>query len=152
MLRYEALMLAVPEITQDETKTIESQIQGVIKNAGGSTLSFERWGKYRLAYPIKRNEYGVYFLVRFEAEEVGALLKELQSLFVMRLNDLVMRNMIISLEGKRSLEYQRPHSLEEAPPKEAGFFRERNDGYNPRSRGSEGEFGEQEAYDNEESN
>ncbi len=75
MLRYEALMLVIPEITHDEAKALESQVESVVKNGGGATLSFERWGKYRLAYPVKRNEYGIYFLVRFEVDNPGFFIK-----------------------------------------------------------------------------
>ncbi len=67
-----------------------------------------------------------------------------------------MRSMIASLDEKKSLEYQRPHSLEEAPPKEPGpFLRENNrDGYNSphKQRESESMFGEQDAFENEEMN
>ncbi len=123
MVRYEALILAVPEITQDETKQLESLVANLVNKAQGSTLSFERWGKYRLAYPVKRNDYGVYFLTRFETQhDATELLKEMQILFAVKLNDVVMRTMLNALNPKGSLEYQRPHSLEEAPPKEAGSF------------------------------
>lgn len=123
MLRYEALMLAVPEITQDETKNIESQIEGVVSAAKGAMLSFERWGKYRLAYPINKNEYGVYFLARFEiADNSTQLLQNLQNLFLVKLNDLSMRHVVYRLDPKAPLTYQRPHSLEEAPAKMEGFF------------------------------
>lgn len=122
MMRYEALMLTVPEITQDETRTLESQVETVIKNNGASLLSFERWGKYRLAYPVKKNEYGVYFLVRFEAEKVAELLPAMRTLFAVKFNDLIMRSMIDRLPNHGSLEYQKPHSLEDAPVKEMNPF------------------------------
>ncbi|HZW60619.1 MAG TPA: 30S ribosomal protein S6 [Candidatus Babeliales bacterium] len=116
MLRYEALMLAVPEITQDEVKNLETQFEGAVSGNKGNMLSFERWGKYRLAYPVDKNEYGVYFLARFEtAEKPEALLKALQTLFKVKVNDLVMRDMIAKLDPSAPLTYQRPHSLEEAP-------------------------------------
>lgn len=123
MVRYEALILAVPEITQDEIKQLESHIANLVSKVQGNVISFERWGKYRLAYPVKRNDYGVYFLTRFEMDKSQAsLLKDLQVLFAVKLNDIIMRTMIDVLDPKASLQYQRPHSLEEAPPKEAGSF------------------------------
>lgn len=126
MLRYEALMLAIPEITQDETKAIESQLADVVKKAKGATVSFERWGKYRLAYPVKKNDYGVYFLARFEAEKVGDLLQDLKTVFTVKLNDIVMRNMITKLDANGSLEYQRPQSLEEAPSEDVSTLLREN--------------------------
>lgn len=90
MLRYEILMLAVPTITQDETKSIESGLDRVFKEGDGTMVSFERWGKYRLAYPVKKNDYGVYFLARFEADDAHKLLEDIKPLFKVKLHEVVM--------------------------------------------------------------
>jgi small subunit ribosomal protein S6 len=128
MIRYEALLLAVPTVTQDEAKTIESQLDQAIKEAKGVMISFERWGKYRLAFPIKKNEYGVYFLARFEAETQTNVGQALTSLIAVKLHDIVMRSMVSHLDSKASLAYQRPPSLEEAPTEKVGsFLHNRND-------------------------
>ena len=110
---YEALILAVPEITQDETKHIENELDRVVNKTKGKIISFERWGKYKLFYTIRKNDYGVYFLVRFEAPD-HALLKDIQELFRVKLHDVVMRHMITCVEPG-AVEYQRPKSLEETP-------------------------------------
>ncbi len=113
--RYEVLVLTVPELTQDESKQIENEIDKLTNKAKGMVLSFERWGKYRLTYPMRANDYGVYFLVRFESPKESTLLKDLQDLFRVKLHDIVMRHMVTRLDGEQSLEYQRPKSLEESP-------------------------------------
>ncbi|HRN78243.1 MAG TPA: 30S ribosomal protein S6 [Candidatus Dependentiae bacterium] len=127
MHRYEVLMLAVPEITQDETKSIEKQIDSVVRQSNGSLISFERWGKYKLSYPVDRNDYGIYFLARFETDKAETALNEISSLFKIRLNNIVMRNMLTKLEPNQSLAYQRPKSLEDAPEttNSRGFMDER---------------------------
>jgi len=116
--RYEALMLTVPELTKDETVLIEKQIDEAVRKATGSVLSFEPWGKYRLEYPVNKNDYGVYLLARFEVPRGSEALKDLQTMFAIKLNLIVMRHMVHALESTASLAYQRPKSLEEAP--EAG--------------------------------
>lgn len=130
MFRYEILMLAVPEITQDEIKQLEDRLEKTIESFKGGIISFERWGKYRLAYPIKKNDYGVYILVRFETKEQPTpLLEELKTIFAVKLNEIVMRHMITKLDPAASLAYNRPHSLEDAPPREVGsFMRDNKDG------------------------
>lgn len=134
MLRYEALMLTVPEITQDEARRIESEVERVIKGAKGSTIAFDRWGKHRLAYPVKKKDYGIYYLARFEVENPTEVLEELKSIFAVKLNDLVMRHMISAIDPKRGLEYERPLSVEEAPAKEMhGFLREPREGHESRA-------------------
>jgi small subunit ribosomal protein S6 len=110
--RYEVLILTVPEITQDESKMLETELDKLIASNKGSVLSFERWGKYKLTYPIRHNEYGVYFLIRYEVSTPITL--KVDELFRIKLGNFVMRHIVTALEGK-SLEYQRPKSLEEAP-------------------------------------
>ncbi len=110
--RYEVLILTVPEITQDEIKQLEVELDKLVISTKGSIISFERWGKYKLTYPIRHNEYGVYFLLRFETPEV--LTKQIDELFKIKLNSFVMRHIVTALKGD-SLLYQRPISLEEAP-------------------------------------
>lgn len=123
MVRYEALVLAVPEITADETKSIESQLSKAVVDKKGTLLSFERWGKYRLAYPVSNNDYGVYFLARFEGNDAPALTEDVKNLFAVKLHGVVMRHIVTKLDLNESLEYQRPQSLEEAPAREDAFFK-----------------------------
>ena len=61
--RYEVLLLTVPEITLDESKNLEKQLNNLIQNNKGSFVSFERWGKYKLVYPVKKNDYGGLLLI-----------------------------------------------------------------------------------------
>jgi small subunit ribosomal protein S6 len=115
MHRYELLLLTIPEITEDEAKTLESQLNQLSKDVEGTIISFERWGKYKLAYPIRKNDYGVYFLVRFEVDNPQPLLGNIQSLMSIKLSNIVMRNMVTALSLKETLAYQRSPSLEETP-------------------------------------
>lgn len=110
--RYEVLVLTVPEITQDETKQLETELDRLISKAKGAVLSFERWGKFKLTYPVRGNTYGVYFLARFEANAL--VLSEIDQLFKIKLHTFVMRHLTSRVKGD-SLEYQRPKSLEETP-------------------------------------
>lgn len=54
MYRYETCLLTVPEITADESKNLESQLDHIVNELDGKVLSYERWGKYQLAYPVKK--------------------------------------------------------------------------------------------------
>lgn len=124
MVRYEVLILTIPEVTEDEIKNIESQVQGILRGTKGTLVSFERWGKYRLCYSVKKNEYGVYFLVRFELpDEAKNALNEIKNLINVKFYDIIMRSMFSVLDSKQSLVYQRPTSLEEAPRREGSFLR-----------------------------
>jgi len=125
MVRYEGLLLAYPQIAQTDIENLEAAINKIIHEKEGSVLSFERWGKYRLAYPVSKNEYGVYFLVRFDIPEKTSALTDLKMLFETKLNTIILRNLFTRLSFDQPLAYQRPKSLEETPARESeGFSRE----------------------------
>ena len=119
--RHETLLLAVPEITADEAAMIESQIHAVIAQCNGEVLSFERWGKYRLAYPVRKNEYGVYFLVRFDLpkEKLGESVEAMRVLCAVKFHEIIMRHLTVKLDRNAPLTYKRPESLEEMPRHES---------------------------------
>lgn len=127
MLRYETLFLTVPTITSDEISAIESQFAKLVKDNNGSLISYERWGKYRLAYSIEHHDYGVYFLARFEmpATAKTALLGAIETFFMVKHNELVIRHIVSCLPAQGSLEYNRPHSLEEGSARETSPYHNR---------------------------
>ncbi len=122
--RYEVLFLTVPEITTDEAKNVEKQFDKAVTDAKGTVISYERWGKYRLAYPIRNYDYGIYYLIRFEVDDAhkDAVLSALKTNFSVKYVDLIMRHMTTLLAPHASLEYKRPESLEEAPSKDIDTF------------------------------
>jgi len=124
--RYEVLLLTVPEITLDEAKSLEKQLSKLIQDNKGSLISFERWGKYKLVYPVKKNDYGIYYLFRFEIPGGTELIQDIKILFKLKLSNIVMRNMFSRLDEKASLAYQRPKSLEEVPTRDVETFLKEN--------------------------
>lgn len=124
MMRYEVLFLTVPTITSDEVTAIENRCAALIKEHKAFLISFERWGKYYLAYQVQKNDYGVYFLVRFEVEDKDKqpLLEALKTLFTVKYNELVMRYVITALGKNGALEYRRPESLDSASVREYNTY------------------------------
>lgn len=131
MIRYEILLLAVPEITNDEVNKLETQFNKMVKDIKGNIISFEKWGKYPLAYPVRNNDYGVYFLTRFElpSDKKNQFFEDIKDLFAIKYHDIIMRHIVSVLPSNKSLEYQRPKSLEESPKdKEVeSFFKKSKD-------------------------
>jgi small subunit ribosomal protein S6 len=134
LMRYEVLFVAVPGITSDEAATIETQFKELIASIKGSVLSFEKWGKYHLAYEVEKNDYGVYFLARFElpAQDLGISLEKLRQFFAVKYSETIMRHMVARLALDASLEYKRPESMEDMPRREE-IAGKRDRGYEPRS-------------------
>ena len=143
--RYEALILTIPEITNDEAREIEQVLDKKLQELKGKLVSYDRWGKYQLAYTIKQNEYGVYFLARFEvpSDKKAEIVKEIQNLFDLKFNETIMRHLTAFLDNNEPLDYKRPQSLEETPKdvdqflkenKMAGFSQRRNYSFDNRER------------------
>ncbi len=126
MIRYEGLFLTTPQITQDEAKNLELSLDTIVKKHKGSIVSFERWGKYRLAYPVRKNEYGNYFLMRFDIPEATDALNDIKQLFIVKLHTFVMREMFTRLDADQALAYQRSKSLEESPTRDVESFLKEN--------------------------
>lgn len=59
MKDYELTVLIHPDLETDLDKPL-AKVRDIITAAGGSVISEDNWGKKKLAYPIKREEFAVY--------------------------------------------------------------------------------------------
>lgn len=153
LMRYEVLFVTVPSITTEEASTVETQFNDLISNNQGKAVSFEKWGKYRLAYEINNSEYGVYFLSRFElpAHDLAAALEKLRQFFAVKYSETVVRHMVARLAPGASLEYKRPESMEDMPRREeTAGKRERGFGRQEKAASFEGEDLDAEDLEHEE--
>ena len=100
---YEILFIIPNKFTDEEAKTVASQVEKNIAEAGGKVTHKEYWGKKRLAYAIKQNAFGYYGLFEFDLE--GASLAKIdQSL---RLSADVLRHQIVVKKAKTAEEIAR---------------------------------------------
>lgn len=128
MIRYETLMLAKTELTNEEFSMLEKSIEKLVNTAKGKFSSFDKWGKFRLAYPVKKSDYGIYILARYDvpAEEIEAFSKELLSFFRIKCNELVMRHVNVRLDKSAPSLYKRPDSVEHAGSSNLDSFLKEN--------------------------
>lgn len=59
MKDYELTVLIHPDLEADLEMPL-TKVRDILKNAGGSIVREDNWGKKKLAYPIKREEFAVY--------------------------------------------------------------------------------------------
>lgn len=62
---YESVVLINAALEDDQIEVILSKIQDSITTHGGSLLEVEKWGRKRLAYPVKKAKSGYYAIFRF---------------------------------------------------------------------------------------
>lgn len=62
---YELVIIVTPEATEEKLEARLNSISQYITGHGGSVVSMDKWGKRRLAYPIKKSFEGNYIVFKF---------------------------------------------------------------------------------------
>lgn len=73
---YELMFIVRPDMTEEDQDKLVSTLESSITSSGGTMKSFERMGKRRLAYTVRRFHDGIYLLLTFEGS--GDLVHELE--------------------------------------------------------------------------
>jgi small subunit ribosomal protein S6 len=87
--QYELAILYHPDLEVDLSKA-EDRIKKIIADNGGTIKATDNWGKRKLAYPIKGNEYAVY--VFYSVELPGDHVAKVES--TLNITDEVIRLLI----------------------------------------------------------
>jgi small subunit ribosomal protein S6 len=90
---YELVFIVSPEV---EDGALDATINGIsqfITDKGGIIIDTERWGKRKLAYPIKRFLEGSYVVTRFKMKPVWS--KELEA--NLQISERILRHLLIRL-------------------------------------------------------
>tara|TARA_Y100000766_G_C18631102_1_gene470810 strand:- start:86 stop:484 length:399 start_codon:yes stop_codon:yes gene_type:complete len=68
MQLYETVYIVKPDLGSDELKSVQSKYEDLLK-LGNATIEYkENWGLRNLAYKIKNNKKGFYYLLVFNAK------------------------------------------------------------------------------------
>ena len=101
MRPYEMMIVLAPDIPEDELDPTIDTIESYVTRFGGEVIAINRdspWGRRRLAYPIRHAgrdvRDGFYALYYFDVEPTAITEIERE----IRLNDRIIRDMIIALE------------------------------------------------------
>lgn len=106
MRYYETLLLLPIHATEEEVTILEKTFNHEAEENKGKVSCFDRWGKYRLAYPIKKHDYGMYILVRYELEHVQAFFEKIENFLRVKCNDFVLRYVHMNLSDES---YNQPY-------------------------------------------
>ena len=68
MRQYETGFLISPNLEEEETAKIITQIAAIISRKEGKLIKEDRWGKRKLAYPIKKFEEAFYVFFHYEGD------------------------------------------------------------------------------------
>ncbi len=90
---YELVFIVNPEIGDEVLEATVGNVSQFITSQGGIISGEERWGKRKLAYPIKRLEEGSYVLTRFKMRPESC--KELET--NLKISEEVLRHLLVKL-------------------------------------------------------
>lgn len=96
MKAYELLFFVAPTISDEDRVAVMKRIETTIAEGAGKVDNVDEWGKRKLAYEINGLTDGDYTLVTFHADPQNVA--ELDR--VLRINDAVVRHMIVKREDR----------------------------------------------------
>jgi small subunit ribosomal protein S6 len=93
MKRYEAMFVLKPDLDKTGQDKILGHIQELVAKHNGTINETKEMGKNRLAYPVKKNKEGVYYLINFSItpDAIDGIKKSLV------LNESILRLLVIEL-------------------------------------------------------
>ena len=92
---YELTYIVSPEVADESLETVIDGISQFITGKEGTISEVERWGKRRMAYPIKHFLEGSYVLTRFKMNPVWS--RELEA--NLEISEQILRHLLIKLSG-----------------------------------------------------
>ena len=90
---YEAMLIVIPELDEEQVENTISRFQTIIERTGGEVRDVNHWGRRKLAYEIDHRPDGFYVVMEFTAGE--RTLVELKR--ILRVSDDVLRHMVVKL-------------------------------------------------------
>ncbi len=89
---YELVLIVNPDAGEEALEATINGIKEFVGGKGGNVSDEERWGKRKLAYPIKRFMEGNYVLTRFKMDPAWG--RELEA--NLRISEDVLRHLLIN--------------------------------------------------------
>jgi small subunit ribosomal protein S6 len=93
---YECMFLLDTSKVAGDVPGAAKQLQSVLERHHAEILASRPWDERRLAYPIRRNKKGLYYLTYFRTE--GKNITAIEHDFT--LNEMVLRMMVLKIDAK----------------------------------------------------
>jgi small subunit ribosomal protein S6 len=91
---YELVFIVHPEVADDALDPIVNNFTQYITNKAGTVVEVARWGRKKLAYPIKHVMEGNYVLIKFNL--APAANKELET--NLKISEKIIRYLLIKVD------------------------------------------------------
>ena len=96
MRKYEIMFIVKATMEEDAIKKTSEDVQKLINKKPSKVIEFKEMGRKKLAYPIKKEVSGYYFVMTVEAdhETIAEFDRKVS------INENVLRHLIIKVEGE----------------------------------------------------
>jgi small subunit ribosomal protein S6 len=89
--RYEAVIIFDSDLSDDGVKAELSKVENLVKAHAGSVERSDLWGRRRLAYKIRKKEYGIYVVLVIAGD--NTLVSDLDR--QLKINEQVLRHLVV---------------------------------------------------------
>lgn len=90
---YELVVIIRPEIAEDKLETTINGISQFVTERGGTVSEVQRWGRKKLAYPVKHAMEGVYTLTKLKMKPASG--RELEA--NLEISEDVLRHLLVKV-------------------------------------------------------
>ncbi len=97
---YESVVIINAALEDDKIEEVIKKIEKTLASGEAEITDVERWGRKRLAYPIRKAKTGYYLVIRFIADP--SFIAKLDRFY--RLEEQIFRSLIVHLD-KEALKY-----------------------------------------------
>jgi small subunit ribosomal protein S6 len=98
--RYEVIAIVLTSVTDEDITALIERSQTIITDRKGVIARIDKWGKRRLAYEIKKQKDGYYFLIDFAGD--GPIVAEIERNY--KIDDRILKFMTVKKEGAATRE------------------------------------------------
>jgi small subunit ribosomal protein S6 len=91
---YELVFIVHPEVADDALDPLINNVTQYITGKNGTVIEVARWGRKKLAYPIKHVLEGNYILIKFKLDPAAN--KELET--NLKISEKIIRYLLIKID------------------------------------------------------
>ena len=121
MAFYESVVITRPELTETQVENLTNELVAIITSESGKVESTENWGLRNLAYKVKKNKKGHYFLLNivcnpsavFEYERQMRINEDIIRFLTIKINNISEKPSILSINTQDIIEQQQTSKNEE---------------------------------------
>ena len=103
---YETAFLIAPNLSEEETEKLISQMSGVVSKKKGKMVNLDKWGKRKLAYSIQKFDDAFYVFLQYEGE--SDIPAELERRF--KQTEAILRYLTVKREQKENIRKKKKRS------------------------------------------